>query len=82
MWVVDRLEQKTKGPLKFFDDRFREYKEFNVWVLIVEVFGKLGDAFCVCLRLELETLALEKDLQFLVVGDDAIMNDGKFPARI
>lgn len=68
--------------MKFFDDGFGEDSELNVGVLIVEVFGKFGDALGVCLRLESEPLAFEECLQLLVVGNDAIVNDRKFPIRI
>lgn len=68
--------------MKLFDDGLGENGELNVGVLVVEVLGELGDALRVRLGLEPEPLAFEKCLQLLVIGDDAVMNDRKFPSRV
>ena len=77
-----RFEKKPERALKFFDDGLGEDSELNVGMFIVEVLGKLSDAFRVRLRLESETLALEKGLQLLVIRDDAVVNYRKFPVRV
>lgn len=79
---MDRFEQKTERSLEFFDDCFGKHEEFNVRVLIVEVFGEFSNTLCVRLRLELESFAFKKDFKFFVVSDDAIVHDGEFPAWI
>jgi hypothetical protein len=58
MWVVHRLQQKTKSTLELLDDRLSKDGEINVWVLIVDVFGELCNGFSIGLGLELETFAL------------------------
>ncbi len=51
-------------------------------MLIVEVLGQLGDALGVCIGLEAETSSLQESLQFLVVGDDTVVDDGELPLGI
>jgi hypothetical protein len=51
-------------------------------VLVVEVLCELGNALGIGLRLELEALSGEEGLELLVVGDDAIVDDGEFPGGI
>jgi len=68
--------------LKLFNDRLCENSELNVGVLIVKVLGELGDALRVCLGLEPEPFAFEKCFQLFVIGDDAVMNNRKFPVWV
>ncbi len=75
MRVVHRFEKKAERTLKLLDDRLGKDGEFDVWVLVVKVLGKLRDAFRVGLSLELETLALQKCPKFLVIRDDAVVNN-------
>ena len=82
MGVVDGLQQQTKGTLELLDDGLGQNCELNIGVLVVKVLGKLGNALGVGLRLESETLALQQSLQFLIVGDNTIVNDGELPGGI
>ena len=82
MWEVNRLEEQAICTLKLFDDRLREGGEVNVWVLVIEVLRKLRNALSVCVGLETEASAFEKSLQFLVVGDDTIVDDSELPFGI
>lgn len=77
--VVDRLHEQTECALKLLDDGLGQSGEIDAWVLIVDILCELGNSFCVSLSLELETLALEESLQFLVVGDDAVVDNGELP---
>ena len=58
MWVVHRLQQKTKSTLELLDDRLSKDGEINVWVLIVDLLGELCNGLSIGLGLELETFAL------------------------
>jgi hypothetical protein len=49
---------------------------------IEEVFGELRNALGVGLGLESETLALEQGLEFLVIGDDTIVDNSELPLGI
>lgn len=80
--VVHRLHEQTKGTLELLDDRLGELHEAEVRVLIVDVFGELGNGLGIGLRLELEALALEQHLQLLVVCDDAVVHDGELPVGV
>jgi hypothetical protein len=51
-------------------------------MLRVDVLGELGNGLGVGLGLKLEALAFEEGLEFLVVGDDAVVDDGEFPIRV
>ena len=82
MRIVDGFHQKAKGTLELLDDGLGEDGELDVGMSVVDVFGELGNAFGVCSGLELETLAFEQCLQFFVVGNDTIVNDGELPRRV
>lgn len=82
MGVVDRLDEHTEGALKLADDGLGEDGEFNGGVLVVDVLCELGDGLGVGLGLELEALGLEERLDLLVVGDDAIVDDGELPVGV
>lgn len=49
---------------------------------VVEVFGELGYALSIRLSFEAETLGLEEGLELFIVGNDAIVDDREFPARV
>ena len=78
-WVVDRLEEETESALQLLDDCLGKGGEVNGWVFIVDVFGKLCDGLSVGLGLEAESLGLEESSQFLVVGDDTVVDNSKLP---
>jgi hypothetical protein len=82
MWIVDRLDEETESALKLLDDSLNEGGESEVGVLGVDVQGKLRDGLGVSLRLELVALALEQRLQLLVVCDDTVVDDSKFPVGV
>lgn len=82
MGIVDRLDKETKGTLELLDDSLDERWEAQVWVLSVDVLCELGNGLGICLRLELEALALKQGLEFLVVCDDSVVDDGKLPVGV
>lgn len=51
-------------------------------MLVVEVLCEFGNALCIGLRLELVAFGLQEGLKLLVVCDDAVMDDRKFPGRV
>lgn len=82
MWVVDGFHQKTESTLQLLDDCLCQICEANGWVLVVDVFGQLGNALGIGLGLESESLCGQEGLEFFVVGDDSIVDDGELPVRI
>jgi hypothetical protein len=80
--VVDALDQEAVGALELADDSLGQVGEADIGMLVVEVLGQLGDALGISLGLELEALALEQSLQLLVVGDDAVVDDGELPVGV
>lgn len=79
MGVVDRLHQQAKCTLELLDDGLCQDCEFNVGVLVIKVLGQFGNALGIGLGLESETLGLQQSLQFLIVGDDTIVNNRELP---
>lgn len=77
--VVDGLHEQAECSLKLLDDGLGQGGEVDAGVLIVDVLGELGNGLCVGLGLESEALALEQSLQFLVVGDDTVVDNGELP---
>jgi hypothetical protein len=82
MRVVDRLDQKTESSLELFDDGLDESGEAQFRVLAINVLCELRDGLSVRLGLELVALALEEDLELLVVCDDTIVDDGELPVGV
>jgi len=82
MGVVDRLEEETEGTVELLDDSLGEGREFQIRLSIVNVFCELGYGFGVGVGLEAETLGFEESLQFLIVCDDAIVDNGEFPRGV
>lgn len=80
--VVDGLEKETKGTLELLDDGLCQDGEVDVRVKVVEIFGEFGDALGVRFGLEAEAFTLQEGSEFLVVGDDAIVDDGKLPTLV
>ena len=80
--VVNGLDQQSVSTLKLLDDSLGKVGEANVGVLVVEVLGQLGNALSIGLGLESEALALEQSLEFLVVGNNTIVDNGEFPRRV
>ena len=79
---MDRLHQKAESALELLNDGFGKDGEVNIWVLVEQEFGKLGDAFSVGVGLESKALGFEEGLQFFVVGDDTIVNDSELPLGV
>lgn len=44
-------------------------------MLLIEVVDQLGDDLCVSVALELEPFVLEENLDHLVIGQDAVVDD-------
>lgn len=82
MREVHRLQEKTESPLKLLDDSLDQAGEAQVGVLVVDVLGELRNRLGISLGLKLEALALKQDLQFLVVCDDAIVDNREFPVGV
>lgn len=82
MRVVDGLDQKTVGALELVNDSLGQVGEADLRVLVVEVLGELSNALGVGVGLELEALGAQEGLEFLVVGDDTIVDNGELPGRI
>ncbi len=51
-------------------------------MLVIQLLGKLRNALSVGVGLELEALAFEQSLQFLVVRDDTVVDDSKLPLGV
>lgn len=82
MGVVNGFEKETESTLEFLDEALGQVSEFDVWVEVVEVLCQFGDTFCVGFGLEAETLALEKGLEFLVISDDTVVDNGELPSGV
>ena len=82
MGVVDRFEEETESALKLLDDSLCKGGEVNIWVGIVEEFGKFCNAFSIGVSLEFEALALKESLELFVVRDDAVVDNGELPLGI
>src|SRR5277367_1690521 len=82
MRVMYRLEQETEGTLQLFDHRFCKDHEFDVWMLVVEEFSKLGNAFSVGIGFEFETLCLQKCSELFIVGDDTVVDHAELPIGV
>jgi hypothetical protein len=80
--VVDRLDEETEGALELLDDGLDERGEAELGVLAVDVLGELGNGLGIGLGLELVALALEENLQLLVVCDDTVVDDGELPGGV
>lgn len=79
---VHALHEKTESALELLDDSLDESGEVEAGVLIVDVLGQLGNGLSVGLGLEAHSLALEESPQFLVVGDDTVVDDGELPLGV
>lgn len=77
MGVVDRLQQQTESTLQLGNNSLGKRGEVDRRVLVVDVLCKLGDALGIGLTLKNHSPALQQSLQLLVVGDDAVVNDGE-----
>lgn len=76
---VCRLDQKTVGTLELNNNELGELAEVKVLVLVlvVDEFGKLGDALGIGVRLKLDALGAQKSLELSVVGNDTVVNDSE-----
>ena len=77
MWEMGRLDQQTESAFQLLNNGFGEGGEVDTWVCIVDEFGQLCDTFGIGFGLELEAFRLEDGLEFLVVGDDTVVDDGE-----
>ena len=82
MRKVYRFHEQTKCSLELFNDCLAQGSKINVWVGVVEELGEFCNALGVGVSLESETLSLKQSLEFLVVCDNAIVDDSKFPLRV
>lgn len=82
MRIVHRFDQETKSTSELFNNGLSQNCKINVRLLVVEVFGKFGNAFSVRFRLKPEPFAFQKRLQLLIVCDDSIVNNREFPAIV
>lgn len=77
-----RLQQQTESSLELGNDRFSEGGEVDVLVLVVDVLGQFGDTFCVGLTLENLSFAFQELLQFFIVCDDTVVDNGESEGRV
>lgn len=82
MWIMHRLQQQTESTFELGNYGLSQGGEVDVFVLIVDVFGQLGDAFCVGLTFKDLTLTLQKCFQFLVVCDNTIVDNSESESRV
>jgi hypothetical protein len=82
MGVVDGFNEQTVGALELLDHGLGKLGEADARVVIVKVLCKLGDALGIGLGLELEALSSQQGLELLVVGDDAIVDNGELPVGV
>jgi len=82
MRIVDALDKEAISSLELVDYCLCKISEADIGVLVVEVLGELCNAFGIGLGLKSEALALEKGLEFLVIGNDAIVDDGELPVGV
>lgn len=77
--VVDALEDEGKSALQLLHDSLGEVGEAKLLIAlrIINIFTQLGNSFGISLGLENKTLVLQQGLDFLVVGDDAVVNHGE-----
>ena len=75
MRIADGFEKESEGALQLLDDSFSKRSEFDVWMFVVEEFSELGNTLSVCLRLKAEALGFQKSSQFLVVGNDTVVDN-------
>lgn len=76
------LDKETKGTFEFLHDGLCEDGEVNVRLLVEQILGKFSDALGIGLCLEPEALALQESSEFLVIGDDSIVDNGEFPVQV
>lgn len=82
MGEMHGLDKEAEGTLELLHDSLREDSEVNVRLLVEQVLGQLSDALGISLCLEAEALALQQSSEFLVVGDDSIMDNGELPVHV
>jgi hypothetical protein len=51
-------------------------------VRVVNILGQFRNGFRVRVRLKDESIFLENGTEFLVIGDDTVVNDGEFIGRV
>lgn len=74
---VGSMEVNLPFVYQLLNDLLDQLPERVARVLFVQVVDELCDHFGVCLRLEVVSLRLQKPLDVLVVGDDAVVDDDK-----
>lgn len=79
---VHTLHQKTESTLQLLHDSLDQAGEVEVRVLVEDELGQLSDGLSVGLGLEAHALGFEEHPQFLVVGDDTVVDDGELPLGV
>ena len=79
---VHALHEKTESTLQLLNDGLDQAGEVEVGVLVEDELGQLGDGLSVGLGLEAHALGLQEHPQFLVVGDDTVVDDGELPLGV
>lgn len=46
--------------------------------MVVEIFCEFCNVFCVCFGFKFEIFGFKESFEFFVVGDDVVVDDGKF----
>lgn len=80
--VSRALDDESESSLKAVRNSSQQLDERNLGVLVVEVLAQLGNNFSIGLRFEDESLLEELVLEFLVVGDDTIVNSDEFVVSV
>jgi hypothetical protein len=94
LWKMGAFKNQSKCTFlairkeyQFFDNRLnqigkRQRNPTITLLSIINVLCKLGDTFCISFRFKSKAKLLEDSTQFLVIGDNAIVNNGKLVFRI
>jgi hypothetical protein len=84
IWVMYRFADQSKGALELLDDRLDELRKVQMLavLLVPQILGQHGDDFRVGVALKLVASLLQEQADLLVVGDDAIVNDGKLGREV
>ena len=79
---VHALHEKTESTLQLLDNSLDQAGEVEVRVLVEDELGQLGNGLSIGLGLEAHALGLQEHPQFLVVGDDTVVDDGELPLGV
>ena len=79
---VHALHEKTESTFQLLDNSLDQAGEVEVWVLVEDELGQLSDGLSVGLGLKAHALGFEEHPQFLVVGDDTVVDNGELPLGV